>query len=165
MDGSGCCTSFSILNCDGGYPVFSIGIKLSVGSDLVILRRICLIDGWSRPEIQLWIDGNAYFEGAKCWKNEKNSFADASGKVHLDLVERDGNYYLDTNIYEVLKGFEVDMISTDTLGEALEPSQKFENPDGTPITFDLDFFGNRRGLNVIPGPLSSGGSACKQLLR
>ncbi len=61
------------------------------------------------------------------------------------------------------KDFEVGMISTDTLGEAFEPSQKFENPDGTPITFDRDYFGNRRGLNILPGPFVSEDAAREPL--
>ncbi len=48
------------------------------------------------------------------------------------------------------------MIHTDTLGKAFEPEQRFENPDGTDITFDSDFLGNHRGLNVIPGPFAEG---------
>ena len=47
------------------------------------------------------------------------------------------------------------MISTEKLGEAFEPSQKFENPDGTPITFNVDYHGQHRGLDVIPGPFAT----------
>ena len=106
--------------------------------------------------LPVWIDGNAYFEGAKACKNEKNSFYDESGKVYVDVVEKDGGYLLDTNIYEVLGEFKTDMISTDTLGKAFEPQQKFENPDGTPIMFDHDYLGEHRGTDVIPGPFASG---------
>jgi hypothetical protein len=106
--------------------------------------------------LPVWIDGNAYFEGATPWKNEKNAFVDNSGKVKVDVVEKDGDWFLDTNIYDVLGSFGVDMISTETLGEAFEPEQKFENPDGTPITFDYDYSGNHRGADIIPGPFVSG---------
>ncbi|MCR5001724.1 MAG: right-handed parallel beta-helix repeat-containing protein [Lachnospiraceae bacterium] len=105
--------------------------------------------------LPVWIDGNAYFEGAVPWKNEKNAFKDKSGGVHVDLVEKDGGYFLDTNIYEFLDGFRTDMISTYTLGRAFEPQQRFENPDGTPITFDYDFLGGHRGADIIPGPFAS----------
>ena len=47
------------------------------------------------------------------------------------------------------------MIHTSTLGEAFEPEECFENPDGTPITFDTDYLGNHRSLDVIPGPFAS----------
>ena len=109
--------------------------------------------------LPVWIDGNAYFEGATPWKNEKNAFVDNSGKVTVDVVDKNGDWFLDTNIYEVLNSFKVDMISTETLGEAFEPEQKFENPDGTPITFDVDFLGNHRGTNIIPGPFASADSS------
>ena len=47
------------------------------------------------------------------------------------------------------------MIHSDILGNAFEPDQRFENPDGSPITFDRDYFGNPRGLSVLPGPFAS----------
>jgi cell wall assembly regulator SMI1 len=50
------------------------------------------------------------------------------------------------------------MIHTEILGKAFEPEASFENPDGTPIRFDQDFFGNHRGVDVIPGPFASAGS-------
>ena len=55
------------------------------------------------------------------------------------------------------------MISTDTLGVAFEPQQKYENPDGSPITFDCDYLGNHRGADVIPGPFVSGDAAKDKL--
>lgn len=106
--------------------------------------------------LPVWINGNAYFEGARAYKNEKHAFIDNSGTVHVDVVEKEDGWYLDTNIYEVMKDFKVDMISTDTLGKAFEPQQKFEDPDGTPITFDVDYFGNHREAAIIPGPLACG---------
>ncbi len=56
------------------------------------------------------------------------------------------------------------MISTDTLGMAFEPQQCFENPNGTPITFDVDYFGNKRGDGLIPGPFALGEAAGKMLV-
>ena len=35
---------------------------------------------------------------------------------------------------------------------AFEPEQKYENPDGSSITFDEDFFGTKRNSSTIPGP-------------
>ena len=44
--------------------------------------------------------------------------------------------------------------NTEVLGKAFEPEEFFENPDGTPITFDTDYFGGHRGAKVIPGPFA-----------
>ena len=80
-----------------------------------------------------------------------------------EIYEKDGKYYLDTNIYEFLDGFTSRMINTDVLGMAFEPEEKFENPDGTPIQFDEDYFGGHRGIHVIPGPFASVDDSEKEL--
>ena len=45
------------------------------------------------------------------------------------------------------------MISSDTLGMAFEPEQRFETPDGKEIVFDTDYFGNARGKVLAAGPV------------
>ena len=56
-------------------------------------------------------------------------------------------------MYELLDGFTGRMVNTGILGKAFEPEQPFENPDGTPIQFDADYFGSHRGVDVVPGHL------------
>ncbi len=56
------------------------------------------------------------------------------------------------------------MINTDVLGMAFEPEQLFENPDGTDIQFDTDYFGGHRGVDVIPGPFANSEDAKKPLV-
>ena len=103
--------------------------------------------------LPVWSEGNVYLNGAKAWKHEKNGFV-SSENVKVELTEKDGKYILDTNIYEILEDFSGRMINTDVLGKAFEPEELFENPDGTPITFDTDYFGGHRGAKVIPGPFA-----------
>ena len=55
------------------------------------------------------------------------------------------------------------MIDSDVLGKAFEPEERFENPDGTAIRFDCDYFGTHRGVDVIPGPFASKEEAAKKL--
>ena len=107
--------------------------------------------------LPVWSEGNVYLNGAKPWKKEKNNLTiDAKdGEIKVELVEKDGHYYLETNLYDYIKHFNVRMINTEILGKAFEPEQHFENPDGTPIRFDSDYFGNHRGVHVIPGPFDS----------
>ena len=70
-------------------------------------------------------------------------------------MEENGTYRLETNVYEFIKDFSGRMINTGVLGKAFEPEQYFENPDGTAIQFDSDYFGNHRGVDVAPGPFAS----------
>ena len=104
--------------------------------------------------LPVWSEGNAYLNGAKAWKNEADGLESNDGKVKVELVEKDGQYYLDTNVYDYLKDFRDRMVHTGTLGKAFEPEQNFENADGTAIRFDGDYFGNHRGVDVIPGPFA-----------
>ncbi|WP_286035457.1 right-handed parallel beta-helix repeat-containing protein [Succinatimonas hippei] len=98
--------------------------------------------------------GNVFFNGAKPCTKEKN-FRIVDNKVYVDLVEKDGKYHLYTNLNEVLPEFETEIISTETLGEAFEPEEKFENPDGSPIVFKYDYFDNGRTVNPLAGPFAT----------
>ncbi len=103
-----------------------------------------------------WVDGNAYFNGATVSKHEKNGFIGDAGEVSVELVQTDGKYILKTSIYDFLKEYRTGIITTETLGEAFEPEERFENPDGSAIVFDRDYHGRHRGLDTLPGPFAEG---------
>ena len=75
-------------------------------------------------------------------------------KARVTLIEKDGKYFLETDVFERLGRMRAHLITTDTLGQAFEPEAKYENPDGTPITLDEDYFGGKRGLTILPGPFA-----------
>lgn len=114
--------------------------------------------------LPVWVNGNAYFGGAKPCIHETNVLVDNQSQVKVELVERDGKYYLDTNLPQLLKDFRCGMINSDILGYAFEPEQRFENPDGTAILFDDDYRGNHRGIAPIPGPFADESSAVAPLI-
>lgn len=106
--------------------------------------------------LPVYTGGNVYFNGAQPCDTEENYRTDTEHTVEITLIEHDGSYTLETNLYEYLPQFEIPFIGTETLGEAFEPEQKFENPDGTPIVFRRDYFGKLRGITPIPGPFADG---------
>ena len=65
-----------------------------------------------------------------------NGLVISDKEAKVDLVEKEGSYYLDTNVYDLVGEFKDRMIHSDILGKAFEPEQRFENPDGTAIQFD-----------------------------
>ena len=103
--------------------------------------------------LPVWVDGNAYFNGATVCRHEKHNLK-GKKKVHANITEKDGKWMLDTNVYEFLKDFRDGIITSDLLGKAFEPEQRFENPDGTEIIFDRDYFGDHRGTDAVPGPFT-----------
>lgn len=114
--------------------------------------------------LPVWIDGNAYFNGAGAFAKEKNNLVDKDTVATVELDCSDDKYTLKTNVFELVKDFKVHMIDTETLGKAFEPEEYYENPDGTPITFNEDYFGNKRGLKVIPGPFAESDEAKMNLM-
>ena len=112
--------------------------------------------------LPVWSEGNVYLGGAKACRQEAHGLtaAQEAQDVRVELVqEEDGTYLLETNLYDYLEGFTTKMVDTGVLGAAFEPEQPFENPDGTPIRFDADFFGAHRGLDVLPGPFAQGAAS------
>lgn len=104
--------------------------------------------------LPVYTGGNIYFNGAEPCDCEEDYDIDEGNRVSLELYEKDRKYYLKTNLYDYLRDARTKIIGTRTLGEAFEPEQRFENPDGTEIIFDMDYFGNDREGETIAGPFA-----------
>lgn len=104
--------------------------------------------------LPVWINGNAYFGGASVSKHDAHHLSDPDTPITLELSEQDGHVRLKSNVLRALKEFQNGIITTDTLGTAFEPDQRFENRDGSDIVFDRDYFGSHRGVTTIPGPFA-----------
>lgn len=130
---------------DEWYPKFQVGKPLENVFEWLEMHF---------DQLPVWLEGNAYFNGAKPYKGEHNPFVDEKNRVYFFLKETDGEITFETNLYALLKGQNRSRISSDTLGKAFEPEQSYENPDGSSITFDVDYYGNARGDEIVPGPFS-----------
>ena len=109
--------------------------------------------------LPVWIGGNAYFGGATVSKHEKTGLVNTADRVTVEVAEADGKWTLNTNVYDLLGDFRDAILTTESLGCAFQPEQRFENRDGTPIAFDRDFLGNHRGVDALPGPFASAKAA------
>ena len=113
--------------------------------------------------LPVWVRGNAYFAGAKAYHKETDHLVDNEHEIKVDVVMKDGKPVLETNVYDFLGDYATAMVDSDILGCAFEPEERFENPDGTAIVFDRDYFDDHRGVKVIPGPFASAQGAKKAL--
>ena len=112
--------------------------------------------------LPVYSGGNVYFNGAQPYDGEED-YAVVTDQVELALVEEDGKYRLRTDLYQYLPKKNNQMISTEVLGMAFEPEEYFENPDGSPIVFDTDYFGKHRGAFPVCGPFEDGEDAEREL--
>ena len=108
-----------------------------------------------KGHLPVWCQGNVYLNGAQAWEHEQAGLVDSSHPITVEVEERDGRPVLNTHVYQVIDQFRCSMVNTQVLGKAFEPEESYENPDGTPITFDRDYLGNHRGAGVLPGPFAS----------
>ena len=81
------------------------------------------------------------------------SFCWNSDEKELKLEQREDGWYLNTRIFADFSTAEKSCLSTEDLGVAFEPEARFENPDGSPIIFDTDYFGNKRHALCQAGPV------------
>ena len=129
------------------YPTYEEWIQhFDMDTDTPDMKKL---EPFHFRHLPVWSDGNAYFGGAKAWKNEQNYLLDADHDIKVELISQDGAPCLSTNLYDYLNDFSAEMIHSDTLGLAFEPEQRFENPDGTALTFDRDYFGGHRALRFF----------------
>lgn len=105
----------------------------------------------------IWTGGNAFFNGAQPCDTEREFVQDTGHEISLEWEERKGadetlRLVLHTNLMGYLP--ETELISTDTLGEAFEPEERFEGPDGEDILFDTGIDGKKRSAHPIAGPFA-----------
>ncbi len=103
--------------------------------------------------LPVWTGGNAYFNGAKPCDREKDAFIDNEHTVTIKLITEGKDWKVETDVAEYLPS-NAKLISSDTLGKAFEPEQRYEAPDGSDIVFDTDIYGNKREGGIIAGPMA-----------
>lgn len=76
--------------------------------------------------LPVWSEGNIFLKGAKPSRHDKTT-----------------------------DGSSCRLITSDILGQAFEPEQRFESADGSAIVFDTDYYGEKREGKIIPGPFAA----------
>ncbi|RVU70741.1 right-handed parallel beta-helix repeat-containing protein [Lactobacillus xujianguonis] len=113
--------------------------------------------------LPVWIKENVYLNGAKSYQHEVEPLF-LPEKVFVKLERNEHGLFLRTNLDKVLQRATCDPVSTQSIPMAFESEEKYENPDGSPITFNTDVFGNlRSGTEVMAGPFISSFDQTKSL--
>lgn len=103
--------------------------------------------------LPVWTGGNVFFNGSKPCDIEEDYTVISDHDVKLSLsINSPFDWKLDSDYMKYLPAGKI--ITSVTLGEAYEPEERFENPDGTDIVFDEDILGNKRGDKPVAGPFA-----------
>ena len=116
------------------------------------------LEGYNEAKLPVWMSGNIYFYGAKSSTRDVNFANNSAFNPEVRLVTEGGNGYLQLNLGSALYDRKVRMITTEVLGKAKIPKAAFDNPDGTPMKLDVDYFGVKRSeTNPSVGPFENPG--------
>ncbi|MCX6872557.1 MAG: right-handed parallel beta-helix repeat-containing protein [Verrucomicrobia bacterium] len=112
---------------------------------------------YDETRLPVSMDGNVFLKGANPSKHEKNPLVNAAFDPALRLLERPDGWYLD---FQSDKAWSTErtrqLVTTELLGKAVIPDLPFENPDGSPLRIDTDYFGKKRNAaNPSAGPFET----------
>jgi len=114
---------------------------------------------YDAARLPTWMDGNVFLKGAKPSKHETNPLVKPEFDPALKLVEKADGFFLELTPGTIsAAGRSRKLVTTELLGKATIPDLHYEQPDGTPIRVNTDYFGKRRGeSDPMPGPFESVG--------
>jgi len=119
------------------------------------------ISAYDKSALPVWMAGNVFLKGATACTQEKSPLVRAGFDPGLKLVEGRDGFYLEIAVDPAWATEQTrKIVTTELLGEASIPNLPFENPNGTALRLDTDYFGKKRNeRNPFPGPfeISAGG--------
>jgi alpha-N-arabinofuranosidase len=114
---------------------------------------------YDRRTFPLQTGGNVYCHGARPYSNEAKHVVEGRFDPQVRLVEKGQNAYLHLTLGPLLRNSATTRVTTELLGNAKIPGLPFENPDGSPLRIDLDYFGRQRDeASPTPGPFENPGT-------
>jgi alpha-N-arabinofuranosidase len=117
---------------------------------------LCVYDA---REFPLQTGGNVYYRGARPYAKEANHVVQAGVDPKTRIVEEGRNVYLHLTLGQTAPRPNTAMVTTGRLGKARIPGLPFENPDGSPLKIDEDYFGKKRNeASPTPGPFENPGA-------
>jgi len=106
-----------------------------------------IIGEMSEIKLPVKAENNLYVNGAVPYKNGKNEVVSNKPVANIRIENKADGRYLYLQLGDDLTTMGSMIISSLDLGEALVPEAIFENPDGTSILFNTDYFNEKREPN------------------
>jgi alpha-N-arabinofuranosidase len=107
-----------------------------------------------KAEQPVYIEANAYLNGAEGFDREKNSYHSKAFDPGVKIVAAGDAVYLEMNVEKELLDIAAKVVSTETLGTVRIADAIFDDPNGGPIVLDTDYTGARRAEKLIVGPIA-----------
>jgi alpha-N-arabinofuranosidase len=123
------------------------------------------LDGYDKATLPVEIEGNIYYNGAKPYFKETNYLDKAEFNPEVKVVIKSSSVFLQITLDDSWYALDNRLVTTVILGRAKIPNLSFENPDGTALKIDTDYFGKKRSeTHPSAGPFENPGEG-KLMLR
>ena len=149
-----------LVNIKGGDNRFYNNIFVGAGESEAAAKEAQPDTGYGlwvydNREFPLQTGGNVYYNGARPYAKEVNPVVQAGFEAKVSIVEDSLHLTLD----EAVRQTKTKPVTTELLGKARIPQLPYENPDGSPVRIDTDYFGKKRTqANPTPGPCENPGT-------
>lgn len=105
-------------------------------------------------EQPVYINHNMYLNGAVSYEDEKNKLVKNDFSPEINILEKEDGVYLHCKLPEEFEEFLGEVQTTKTLGRVRIVDMEFENPDGSELILDTDYFGERKTDRHVIGPIN-----------
>ena len=122
------------------------------------------LENYNDAKLPVWISGNIYYNMAKPSDKDLNFINDSTFNPGVKLVVEEGKGFLYLTFNQNFYKQQLKLVTTALLGKAKIPKAAFDNPDGTPLKIDTDYFGTKRSeSNPSAGPFENPGRGMLKL--
>lgn len=114
------------------------------------------LKGYNTAKLPVWLEDNVYYNHAKPSSKDVNPTIATAFNPGIELVKEGDNIFLHLSIDQNILNQTRKLITTELLGKAKVSKAAFDNPDGSPLIIDIDYFGIKRFKeNVVAGPFTN----------
>lgn len=109
---------------------------------------------FERVEQPVYINKNAYFNGAEPFEREKDKLVDKDFDPKLTIIDKGDEVYLSCQLPDEFGEIVGDIHSTKTLERVRIVDAEFESPDGKELVLDTDYLDTKKSENSPIGPIT-----------
>ena len=144
-----------LVDIKGGDDRFYNNILVGQGVEAAKGFGLCVYD---QREFPLQIGGNVYCNGARPYATKASAVVLPEVDPKVQIVEQGQKVYLRLAWDPSMRNPNTTLVTTPLLGRARISGLAYENPDGSPLKIDSDYFGRRRSAaSPTPGPFEKPG--------
>lgn len=153
-----------VIREDGSIPKGLVIFNECPADDENWYKDLRSVDQFANARLPMYCGSNIYFGDAEPYRKETASEVYPDMKPLVKLVTEDSSVYLIFDFGDKPARVDTVAVTTDFMGFAFEPEVPFENPDGTPLCIENDYFGNLRPAGRLTvGPFEGIGNGPQKI--